>query len=469
MGTTTKKITEELVAPKIPGAINKDAVKTAAAGVQDAKNAVENMTYDNFKGGSLYRGLQRDYQQQGQQAMKDTLGQVAARTGGMASSYAITAANQSYNNYMKTLEDAARSMYADEYSRAQDRYGMAQQEYANAYGEYRDNVGDAWTRYNAENDAYRYKDTQTKERVATQKTDLYKLVASGGTPNKDDYPDLSDEEYNYIVATATGNRTDDNRLNVDKEFESIFGAEDFDWNKYDWNGDGKVDETDSADDYDFSGSSYGADYWQQYWRDAQQGYADADTKEAQENAVDDIEARIANGDNLDTIAKDYGIGDDGNSETVDKTWEEVTGMSKAEWQQRYNDNQTKNYTYQNTPTGRNDIISTLTNSASLSLSDKDQKNFDYIYGDGAYDEVQKFIADISPDNTGSDSFKNAENFYDTPKDVFVEQFNKLFDKLISAVPGISEIQVFELIEKANPEMYNAATNLDTYAFYDRER
>ena len=387
MGTTTKKITEELVAPKIPGAINKDAVKTAAAGVQDAKNAVENMTYDNFKGGSLYRGLQRDYQQQGQQAMKDTLGQIAARTGGMASSYAITAANQSYNNYMKILEDAARSMYADEYSRAQDRYGMAQQEYANAYGEYRDNVGDAWTRYNAENDAYwknknynyqvgrdeikdqRYNDTQTKERVATQKTDLYKLVASGGTPNRNDYPNLTNEDYSIIVATATGNRTDANRLNVDKEFESIFGAEGFDWDNYDWNGDGKVDETDSADDYDFSGSSYGADYWQQ----------------------------------------------------------------------KYNDSKVESYTYQNTPTGRNDIISTLTNSASLSLSDKDQKNFDYLFGDGAYEAIT---------NAASKARNISTLYQDAARD-----FDVLYEDLIHEFPTFTTDQIMGVLYMANPEAY----------------
>ena len=306
----TKKPEDEIIAPKLPdmSTINKGAVDTASANLSAARGALNNMSYDTFKQGTLYDGLKKSYEQQGKKTMQDTLGQVAARTGGMASSYATSAANQSYNNYMQTLEDAARAMYNDEYSKARDKVDLAQQGYNNAYGEYRDNVGDAWTRYNAENDAYwknknynyqvgrdeiedkRYEDSQTKERVDIQKKDLYDLVASGGTPNRNDYPDLTDADYKNIVATATGNRTDANRKTVDSEFETLFGAEDFDWNKYDWNGDGKVDKTDSADAYDFSGSSYGADYWQQYWRDAQQGYADADTKEAQDEVMAILQA-----------------------------------------------------------------------------------------------------------------------------------------------------------------------------------
>lgn len=43
------------------------------------------------------------YQRNGEKAMKDTLGQMAARTGGLASSYAGSAAQQQYNSYMQDL------------------------------------------------------------------------------------------------------------------------------------------------------------------------------------------------------------------------------------------------------------------------------------------------------------------------------------------------------------------------------
>lgn len=270
-------------------------LEEAAKRLNTAGAELGNMTYDNFKAGNVYKGLQRDYQQGGQMAMKDTLGQVAARTGGMASSYATSAANQSYNNYMQGLESAARSLFNDEYSRAKDKYNTARDEYSTAYGEYRDAVGDE--RYKTEWDYkvgrdeledQRYEDTQTKERVDTQRTDLYDLVASGGTPNKNDYPDLSDAEYNNIVATASGKRTDANRKTVDSEFETMFGAEGFTWG--DWNKDGEVNDTDAAYAPDFSKSSYGEDYWKQFSADAQQGYADADIEAAQEEVYDILEA-----------------------------------------------------------------------------------------------------------------------------------------------------------------------------------
>lgn len=101
--------------------------------VSGATGDLDKMNYDAFKQGSVYNGLKKSYEQQGQQAMKDTIGQVAARTGGMASSYATTAAQQSYNKHMQQLEDIAREMFNDEYSKARDKVTLAQGEYDRAH------------------------------------------------------------------------------------------------------------------------------------------------------------------------------------------------------------------------------------------------------------------------------------------------------------------------------------------------
>lgn len=431
MATNKKKITDELTVPKMPGAIDNNALKTAATGVQNARNAVTNMTYDTFKSGDLYKGLQRDYQQQGQQAMKDTLGQVAARTGGMASSYATSAANQSYNNYMTALEDAARSAFNEEYARKRDAYDMAQREYDTAYGEYRDKVGDAWDEYNAQYNAHRdrvedakydnewqYKVDQDKKAAGEEaklqaQEDVMAIWQSGGTPS-----------YELLLAAGWADSTmpagaDGNVLNV-------------------------------------TGAAYKSQV------------DNASKEQSQADIYDEINARIANGESLEDIANDYGIGDDGDPETVDKTWKEVTGISEAEWQQIYNENEVGGYTYPKTAEGANNIVASLTNSASLSLSDKDQKNFDYIYGDGAYDAVQKFIFDITPDNTRADSFKNSKNFHNMSREVFDAQFDSLCNELADKVPGISVEQVIDIVEKANPEIFKAATDAD-YPFWKRER
>lgn len=418
MATNKKKITDELTVPKMPGAIDNNALKTAATGVQNARDAVTNMTYDKFKGGDLYKGLQRDYQQQGQQAMKDTLGQVAARTGGMASSYATSAANQSYNNYMTALEDAARSAFNEEYARKRDAYDMAQREYDTAYGEYRDQVGDAWDRYNAAMNAYQDERNYNYqlERDAAEDSEAAKLRAqedvmaiwaNGGTPSAD-------------LLTAAG-----------------------------W-----ADPAKTGADGGVALNAAGMAYMTQATNPAKE--------EAQTDAYDEIYARIANGETLEQIEESYKQGG------KDVDWKGLTGKSGAEWQQIYNENEVSGYTYPKTAEGASSIVSNLTNSASLSLSDNDQKNFDYIYGDGAYDAVQKFIFDITPDNTRADSFKNSKNFHNMSREVFDAQFDSLCNELADKVPGISVEQVIDIVEKANPEIFKAATDID-YPFWERER
>lgn len=68
----------------------------------------------------LYGYYANTYERNGQRAMKDTLGQVAARTGGMASSWAGSQAQQSYNDYMAGLNDVIPDLYKLAYSMWQD-------------------------------------------------------------------------------------------------------------------------------------------------------------------------------------------------------------------------------------------------------------------------------------------------------------------------------------------------------------
>ena len=77
-------------------------------------NDLSNFTFDKFKKSDEYKGLKNDYTRNGNLAMRDTLGQIAARTGGLASSYAGGAAQGAYNDYMAKLEEAARQMYQQE-------------------------------------------------------------------------------------------------------------------------------------------------------------------------------------------------------------------------------------------------------------------------------------------------------------------------------------------------------------------
>lgn len=103
--------------------------KTADALV---KAALE-MNYTDWTKGDQYAALAERYGQQGRQSMRDILGQVSARTGGLASSYAATAAQQSYDQYMSQLEQAAMEMYgverADALQNAQLAYQLSDRNY----------------------------------------------------------------------------------------------------------------------------------------------------------------------------------------------------------------------------------------------------------------------------------------------------------------------------------------------------
>lgn len=77
-------------------------------------------TYDPAED-PLYRQYETAYTRAGKRAMQDTLGEVSARTGGLASTWAESAAQQTYGNYMAglaaeipALRELAYEMYRDE-------------------------------------------------------------------------------------------------------------------------------------------------------------------------------------------------------------------------------------------------------------------------------------------------------------------------------------------------------------------
>ena len=82
--------------------------------IDNALNAIQNRKafQYNMSEDPLYRQYAAMYQKQGQQAMKDTMGQAAALTGGYGSSYASTAGNQAYQQYLGQLNDRAAELAA---------------------------------------------------------------------------------------------------------------------------------------------------------------------------------------------------------------------------------------------------------------------------------------------------------------------------------------------------------------------
>ena len=98
------------------------------------------MNYKDWTNSDQYRALANRYGHQGQLTMQDVLGQVASRTGGLASSWAQTAAQQQYNEYMAQLEEAARSAYNTERGNAIENAQLAYNFSDNDYGRYLDQL-----------------------------------------------------------------------------------------------------------------------------------------------------------------------------------------------------------------------------------------------------------------------------------------------------------------------------------------
>lgn len=114
-----------------------------------------------------WQAYQKQYRREGQRATADALGQAAAMTGGVPSSYAVTAASQAGDYYAAQLSDKLPQLYQDAYNRYLQEYqrqlgiadtyaGYGQTEYNRyldqlgqyntdrnfAYGTYRDAIGD---------------------------------------------------------------------------------------------------------------------------------------------------------------------------------------------------------------------------------------------------------------------------------------------------------------------------------------
>ena len=100
------------------------------------------MNFGDWTQGEQYRSLADRYSDSGRMGMQNVLGQIAARTGGLASSYASTAAQQQYNSYMSQLEQVARQMYDQDRSDILSDATLYRNLVNDEYGRYRDELAD---------------------------------------------------------------------------------------------------------------------------------------------------------------------------------------------------------------------------------------------------------------------------------------------------------------------------------------
>ena len=76
--------------------------------------------YYNPSEDELYEYYRKQYTREGNDAMEDLLGEIAASTGGIPSSYAVSAASQAREKYSEKLTDIIPELYDDAYERYLD-------------------------------------------------------------------------------------------------------------------------------------------------------------------------------------------------------------------------------------------------------------------------------------------------------------------------------------------------------------
>lgn len=104
--------------------------------IEDAMQKIlnrENFQYD-LNGDALYQQYKDQYVNQGKQAMMDTVGQASALTGGYGNSYAQTAGQQTYQGYLRGLNDKIPELY----QLALDKYNSEGDELYNRYALFTD-------------------------------------------------------------------------------------------------------------------------------------------------------------------------------------------------------------------------------------------------------------------------------------------------------------------------------------------
>lgn len=125
-----------------------------AGQISDKMNGIlnrEEFSYDP-ETDETYQQYAKTYTREGDRAMRDTLAQVAARTGGMASSYAVGAAQQANQYYQQQLADKipelkqlAYDMYLSNINLQRDDLDMLRGVSNDEYGRYRDTLSDYYT------------------------------------------------------------------------------------------------------------------------------------------------------------------------------------------------------------------------------------------------------------------------------------------------------------------------------------
>jgi len=169
----------------------------------------------------LYLQYKDSYMQQGQKANREAQAAASALTGGYGNSYAATAGNQAYQQWMGRLNDmvpqlqnAALQKWAMEGDQLQNILNNLYSQEQMAYGQYRDTVGDQQWRYGADFNKYQTDLNQsnwlTEQQFREQQAALEQenwLKQFGLTKEQWDYQVKQNEEAKKKKSSSSSKKT----------------------------------------------------------------------------------------------------------------------------------------------------------------------------------------------------------------------------------------------------------------------
>ena len=147
----------------------------------------------NVNADRLYQMYKDQYMQSGQTAMKDTMAQASALTGGYGNSYAQTAGQQQYQNYLQdlnnmvpTLANQAYGRYQDEGNNMRGNYSMIEGRYEDVYNKFRDAMSD-----------YDKEKAYLTDRYEQEKTDDWNKFVTNRNAARSQYESDRDYDFKY--------------------------------------------------------------------------------------------------------------------------------------------------------------------------------------------------------------------------------------------------------------------------------
>lgn len=158
----------------------------------------EKFSYD-VNADALYNQYKDQYTNLGKQAMRDTMGQAAALTGGYGNTYALNAGQQAYNGYLSQLTDKipelynlAYTQYQNEGDNLKDAYSILNSREQQDYDRYQDKISQA--------------NNLSDDQRSLAQTQVNYLLQMGITPNDDLLAAAGyDQQYiDAILSTTAG-------------------------------------------------------------------------------------------------------------------------------------------------------------------------------------------------------------------------------------------------------------------------